>query len=185
MKKEIIYFDQKNYDGWLAREQEALETFETIVSLAKEVLATDKIDFVKLMENPREYVVNEYFDMYSTTIGPNIDKERWMQSQVNINLGRFDGLLGSYKEQVKKLKRYPPEITSKGFKGSLDKEPFNWYLDESKREQYEAAIAFRDATRAALKFGAHGVGHVLKFSSDLTGDGTGLGVEINYANFRA
>lgn len=184
MKKELIYFDQQNYDGWLAREQEARETFDSIVSLAQQALATDKIDIVQLMENPREYVVNKYFDMYSTTIAPNVDKERWMLSQTTVNLSRFEALAKTYKDQVQRMKKHAPEITEKGFVSGLKKESFNWYLDESKRKHYEATKNLLEGINSYREFPHGGEAHIGRFCPDIQ-VGIDLIPRIRYEKFRA
>ncbi len=166
--------------------QDELEAIcSALVEKAKKILDVTQIDdHQALYTTGLEYIQNEFFNRFGANEPPHIDKLRFMLSKFDVDTVEINRLTSAINNLVKKFYRHPPVFSAIGVTSGFAESDFDYILDESKRDEYEALTAFLDAARA-LKDNYHTGGSIgiLRFHDGLQWDTSRIFPEINPYKF--
>lgn len=145
----------------------------------KEVLGKDiKIDYKAYLVAPSDYLVSTYWQNYCSELPSHLNKKSIIFSQTNIDVNEAE-LLGIIWNENSLTMRADclPKITLKGVKWGVRKELFNRYLDDSKKDHYNALQSFLEAYENLNKYeNLQGLRYLPRITRNYTAHNLELGI---------
>ncbi|MEM8510676.1 MAG: hypothetical protein AAF717_22785 [Bacteroidota bacterium] len=147
-EKTKIGFNEDQYKTAKKHEDTLKVSFDEMLQKATAALGGDFVDdYQKLAENPNEYVVQKFWELYGQNEPPHIDREAFMLSKIKFDKTVFNDCSRTVRECKGLLRELAPTINKKSIKYNVSEEPFNFYLNPEKKDEYEAVVAFLEAGR--------------------------------------
>lgn len=141
-----IDFNQTNYQRFHNIQDELQKYYDEFMMLADQSLGLNKVDNVKMyLDNPADYLVNRYRTLWLKDRPPHLDFAMIFENETRVTVLRLDQLKSRFWNTHKSLGKYAPTINAKGMTTNIKKEYFNVYLDESKKDHYNALKSFLDS----------------------------------------
>ena len=170
-EKTVLFYEDKIEQNYERLKKELNNAVDDLTAVHLQALGTSEIrDFVSFINNPSSYLINEFWNVHCASFPKHLDKENTLQTQTGVKTSQIDKLKSIFSLCYKNLsnvsgKNFTPEITEEGFVWSVKKEDFARYLDESKKELYDAFVEFSNTANKLIDAGVEGgVIHLVRFS---------------------
>lgn len=178
-----LEFLENDYRIAQQREKELFNALEEMESIYKEAINEEVNDYVGLLKEPVNFIVEKYWSLYCKDKPQHLDKARVFNADTGIDLNRLEGAKKAFYKAFEGLKDSAPTITKKGVKSNLNNEDYCLYLDESKKEEYDDLVAFVEAANTLReKHGAFGGMNLVRFANKLQMDNAGW-VKVDMYHF--
>jgi hypothetical protein len=183
MKKNttIIGFNQSEFDRFKQLETDLFNFKDDLLELSDHAVGADKItDIKKYLQDPINILVDLYRALYITNKPDTADFKGIFQTETRISLSKVQEIKSLFDARMQALGKHAPIINAAGITSTLKEDPFNIYLDETKREHYETLKLFIDAYKKIATFtNVGGAIHCVRAVGSLQMDGLGLKISIN------
>ena len=141
MKKQEIDFNEKEYNNKTHQMEVVIDKLTDLFDNAKDVLKLSTLNLEAAFTDGKEEVLRQFEEDHSDKLNEFIKTENFIKANTDINLSHFQVRLDAMKKDIvqNRIVKYI-KITSKTIKidSKQLREDLTYYLDESKREQYEA-----------------------------------------------
>jgi hypothetical protein len=146
--------DTTSFQKYQKIEDDLKTILSKLVTKHEEVLGKDeKIDYKAYLVAPSEYLVSKYWDVHCSNLPNHLNKKAVILSHTNIDVDDVVMLSKKWSESILLLRAdCLPKITSNSVKWSVKKELFDRFLDDSKKDHYNALKRFLDAYYELTKF---------------------------------
>lgn len=184
MSKIKIDFDNDQYHHQTRTELLLFKAVDELKELAESVLGKDKVDNVKaLIDNPTQYVTNLYWELYCDYMPAHLNKHHVIQQHTGISISMLEHLKNEINGYYSKLNK-KPIINANGTQSAIKKGDYNIYLDDSKKDHYNALKDVLNSLDNLRKYTTVSTGKKLMhlIPNDLQISSSGVGIRIN--NFR-
>ena len=163
-----LKFLEVEYKKAEQRESELFGSLETMEAMYKKAIGKDVDDYVALLKDPSDYVVQKYWSLYCSDKPEHLDKTRVFTLETGIDPSVMEAQKKGFYRAFDLLRDSAPTITKKGVKSGLKEEDYYLELDEDKKEEYEAYLAFVNAAKVLEeKYGAKGGFHLVRVADKL------------------
>ena len=179
--KQHIYTDEKTFEMYAKKQRLILDYWNTLEGFASFSLGEAPADFIEYFENPVNYLVENYWELYGVKFNaPISDHTTVFLASNKIDLNAVAGVKNNIKKLMQEMGEHSPMITKKGLKLNLKEESFKKYLNPNKQLEYEALKAFVIASNELMdKYNASGSVNLLRFANGLKFDGSRIAID-NY-----
>jgi DNA repair ATPase RecN len=156
--------------------------YNTLKEVGEKALGIGKVNMVEMLnQHPAEYLVNAYDKLYLQDYPPHLNREHLVTSQTKISIEALNQIKFQLDAVIEKMGEYAPTL-KEDVKSNIKKSDFNIYLDESKREYYEALNKLIEDINGLRKYNAVGqTVNIIRAFPDLIMEG--LNVKINTSKF--
>lgn len=137
-EKTIIAVRTHDLETIQAREEKLREKINDLAKICERALGTTQIDLSKLVAKPLEYIVSNYKLRYYPERRDDLEWNTIVSNEVNLNTNNVQKLGIEIKNLIEKLGQHAPTITAKRITSNINYEHFNVYLNENKRDEYNA-----------------------------------------------
>lgn len=138
-KKKLLGIDQESYEYYKRIEKEILEELKQLEQYANITLGKKEVDnWKQYLDNPVEYLVNNYWMAYCTHLPNHLDKIHTWQQQTRLNEMQIKATANNFWRLVDQMREHKPIINASGVTVNVKKESFSIYLDQSKQDHYNA-----------------------------------------------
>lgn len=182
MSKTKIDFDQYKYDLQVSLDAKVLSTYNNLKSLGEQALGEDKVDMNALLkaDDSSQFIINEYNDLYLQSFPPHLDREHLFLSQTKVSIEAIQQLKIQLNTYISKMGKYKPTINALGVTSNIKKSEFNIYLDESKKDHYNALNNLIDAIEEMKQYnGVSATVYLVRAFPDLLMKGTDVIIDIS------
>lgn len=147
VKSEKIGFNQHEYDRLTEIELQLFENLQELQNIVRTCLGTEhKIyDLEYFLKSPLEYLISEFWKINKHLFPQTIKPEDAFANTSGYAISYIKNKKEVFWNNYKKLGKHTPKITDKGVVSTINKEDFNIYLDEDKKEHYNALKQFIEA----------------------------------------
>jgi hypothetical protein len=146
-KKELIHFDHDQYNFFLNKENELIELSNQLNDHAVYILGSYRVNWVKYLDDPIEYLVNTYWDEYCTNKPDHLNKRTFVIRETNMNTRVIERLVIEFKRVLASLGAHKPKINKAGLKSVLKKDNFMVFLNPEMKKEYEATKKILDGVK--------------------------------------
>ena len=183
--REKIGFREDQYNLHQETETKLFAIADEIKSMIPVVLGEDYklINLEPLLKDTFDFLVWEFWALNKHLYPTIADPVKTFTSVSPLSQAQIQSKCSSFWKLHKDMGEHAPTIGQKALKSTLKKDAFNLYLDEDKREHYEALKRFIDASDELRKMGkASGSINLIRFTHNtrLTNSG---GVQIELHKF--
>ena len=145
MSKIVIDFKDVEYKKVKQHEQNIFFIYEMLKELSSSAIGKN-VDMVKMLsEDASKYLVDTYAELYLKDRPEHLDRREMLVRHTKINLLRVMELQNEMNKLTKVMGEHAPVVTDKGIKSNIKKKEFNVYLNESKRDHYQAVVNLLNA----------------------------------------
>lgn len=150
-----LYNDTATFTIYEKRENELHKILKKLEDIADSTLGKNQIDNYKLMlSSPAEYFVEMYWELWAKkTSPPHFDKGLVFEAQTRVSKNELTNLKLQFDSVLNELGRFAPTVNAKGLKSNLKKEMFDKFLNEKKRNEYEALLSLLKSAKEMEVFG--------------------------------
>jgi hypothetical protein len=179
-----IGFDEYNFKRLSDLETDLQNNFNDLKKLAEQSIGSGKIDNVKkLVESPSDYLVNRYQALWLADRPPHLDFAMIFENETRVKIMLLDEIRNRFQKAFVAMGKYAPTIDAKGLHSNLKKDLFNIYLDEPKKDHYNALETFLAALRDVEQY--ERINFPINFVRSISSlHMTNQNVEINIQNFK-
>lgn len=183
MSKIKIDFNDFQYTKMLELESKLIGVYEKIKELGEQALGVDKCNMFELLKiDPAQYIVSQYAELYLQDFPPHLDRHHLFTQQANVSLDAITELKSQLDGYALSMGKYKPTINAKGVTSNIKKSDFNIYLNEQKKDHYDALNNLVDAIEKLKNYNAVSQSiHLVRAFPDLLMKNTG--VIINTSKF--
>ncbi|TLP75697.1 hypothetical protein [Maribacter sp. ACAM166] len=181
--KTQIGFDADGYKKYLTKDEEVFNTYSELTKLTTKAIGdfkmiTDQADF---LESPFDYTLEIFWDKYCQNEPQHLDRELVFKTKTNISREQFNALESSIKATIRQMVVYAPKVSKTGLKSTINKDDFNIYLNENKKEEYDLVTKFMDtAIELHSKFNATMIAHVVRYHQGILLEGLNPVINVQY-----
>lgn len=179
-KKEVIGFDDARYNHVRTLETALFNTISELKNIAIEVLGKDyKLkDYASLLDDPFNYLVSEFWKINKKFYPEVMKPETAFLNISTYTKEQIESRKTNFWNKYNKLGKHKPTITKEGVVSTINKDDFNFYLAEDKREHYYSLKRFIEAFEDLRQYEGSGTMHLVKFARSLRLEGTGLKIYV-------
>lgn len=179
--KKVIHFNSEMFQIEEARQVRMQTLFNAMLEEAEK--ANIKVDDYKaFIESPIEYCTDSYWSANSRFFPAGITKERAIQG-TEFNTVKVSHSLSEYKQLLSTSKGL--KVNKNSISLSINKSDYNWFLNDEKKEKYEALEQFLKSLEEVEKHSVLNhrfIQRAVGFDCFLIDDMSRL--KINYNSFR-
>jgi hypothetical protein len=146
-QNKVIGFNQEQYDYRFKKEEEVILMGELLKGIATKTMGKEQ-DFKKLFEEGFDYLVGKFWDEFGKHEPKHIDREAFLNSKIQTSRSGFESTLNRLKKILREHSRFAPEVTSTGLVSVIKKEDYNYILDPSKKDEYNAVMKLVEQAEA-------------------------------------
>lgn len=182
-EKMQIGFDEDGYNNYLTKEEVVFTAYDNLIELAIKAIGDEKLitDHAELLENPFEYTLNIFWNEFCQNEPQHLEKELVFKSKSNMTRGQLNSLGDTIKAKIKQMGDYAPKVLKTGLKSTLNKDDFNIYLDEHKKDEYTLIKQFIDtAIELREKYGASMVINIVRYHQGILIDNSTPIINTSY-----
>lgn len=150
--------------------------------LANKSIGVEKLDNVKkLVENPAQYLVETYRELYLSSRPLHLDFNMIFENETSVKIAQLDRLQKEFAKVLVKMGSHAPTINAKGIISNVKEANFDIFLDEKKSKHFDALESFLDSLDALKEFQRlDGHFHIARAVNSLQMSNTGLEININH-----
>lgn len=179
---EPIYIDKTSFDRFDKLENEAKEKLNDLRNIFIDVTGLKNINYTKLIDDTAEYVLTSWWKTAKAFYPENANKQKAYDSQSDIEINTIESMANNFKAICKELRQYAPEIKANAVYFKVDKKLFEYYLDPSKKDHYNALKSFLNSAKELKKYEPHNMElELVRFSSNIIWQG--INATIQKQNF--
>lgn len=179
--KKLIWFDTIEYTKYLKLQNELKEVFAELKKLHNDILGYEIQNYEDYLSNAGAYIITKWFKANAHLFPANTIPEQAFKIQT-IDIVDVERLCQRFNQIQRELKIHRATITTNSISYTLNEEVFNHYLDETKKDHYDAldrlikTLAHLETFEAIDRIG------IIRTSSNLMFDETS-NIKILESNF--
>lgn len=162
MSEKLLYTDLKLFEQYKAKEDKVKEIINELMQLSEKALGITKVSSIKkYLDNPKDYLVNEYWTLYCSHKPQHLNKTNVFVNETNIDLSILHRLKKELDNTITALHEFAPVIDEDSITYKVNKDSFNKYLDPLKKDHYKALEDFFKCAKRLQQFEPYNKDHFL------------------------
>lgn len=181
VQKQVIFTDTEAYEMELKNQTEKKKVFNDILKEIADVIDLEKVNFQTLEEQRLSYIIELFYDLNKKTLPPFITSAKALQ------LTSFDSQkVFKLFQQYDSIKIYKPlKIEKNSIDISVKQSQYDWFLNEDKKEQYNAVLELIEASKKLTEAGFYiNKDNLLRATTSRCLNFKGLDLVPNYSFFK-
>jgi len=163
-----LEFLETDWANAVKREEQLNAALDEMKAIYKKAMNKEVDDLVKFLADPSGYIVDKYWETYCKDRPPHLERGQVFTTDTGIDPSTLEVIKKRFYDAFNNLRDSAPIITKTVVKSGLKRSDYCLYLDETKKDQYDALMDFLNAAKVLKeKFGASGEFHLLRYANNV------------------
>ena len=179
LNKTKIDYNHFEYARFLKLENNLFQALIQLKEVSVKTIGKEPDNLISFLDNPLTYLVNEFYALNKDIIPKTTPKEIAFKNNSIVTPGQINSLASEFNNLKKELRNHAPTITKTDVVSGLNKEFFNIYLDDNKKQHYKALKQLIKSLDVLRDYENIQNAHIIRGTQSLSFNGLDLKIQTN------